>query len=90
MGDIERVTPHKENLCKRVGEDEPVPGMKHFFLRAEKVTGIMGLPESLASSTIPFFTMWRGPFGPSGVTATVIPCFKDESISRIEEMVAFR
>lgn len=52
--------------------------------------GTMDFPVNLASSTMPSFTLYRGPLGPSGVIATSQPSRKLFIISRIDETVPLR
>jgi len=49
----------------------------------------MGYCVNRASSIMPFFTLYFGPFGPSGVIATSNPCCKSLMIPRIEEILFF-
>jgi len=52
--------------------------------------GTIDFPVNLASSTMPPFTLYRGPLGPSGVIATSQPSRKLFIISRIDETVPLR
>src|SRR5262249_22903907 len=71
--DPDGVSPQIETTGQWVRDHEPIPAREEFFFEQPNASGTIGSPVALASCTTPGLATWRGPLGPSGVTARSTP-----------------
>src|ERR1051325_10438760 len=73
--------PDEQPAAERIREEKAVPTAEDFFFEHANVSGTIGRPVALAKWTTPGWAIWRGPFGPSGVTA-ISPPLRPPAMSR--------